>query len=195
MRGVRKACLVAVVLGCLAPDGWCLDYVSDIMPIFDAKCFDCHSKREGVSKGSLQLDNLVDMEEIYVGPYASMKPGKPDESDLVRYISDPADPDTMPPKGKGDRLSGEEIALVKRWLAEGAKVRPDTPGTLAAKTVSPDFYSWRNSDGKEIKARFAGVSGQNVELLLANGVKYSYPLDKLDSESQALARELDAKKK
>jgi hypothetical protein len=191
---MRKVSLVSALLCCLAPAGWALDYVSDIMPIFDAKCFDCHSKREGVSKGSLQLDNLVDMEEIYIGPYASMKPGKPDESDLVRYISDPADSDTMPPKGKGERLTGEEIALVKRWLAEGARVHPEKPGTMAAKTVSPEFHSWRNSDGKEIKARFAGLLDQKVELLLANGVKYSYPLDKLNPESQALARELASKK-
>ncbi len=194
MLGMRKVALVSVVLCCPGLTAMALDYVSDIMPIFDAKCFDCHSKREGVSKGSLQLDNLVDMEEIYIGPYASMKPGKPEESDLVRYISDPADPDTMPPKGKGERLTGEEIGLVKRWLAEGANVHPQKSRAMTAKTVSAEFHSWRNSGGKEIKARFAGLAGQKVELLLANGVKYSYPLDKLDTESQALARELDSKK-
>lgn len=192
MRTLRFLPLVLWALGSV-PGARALDYVTDILPIFDAKCFDCHSKREGVSKGSLQLDNLADMEEFYIGPYASMKPGKPGESDLVRYISDPADPDTMPPKGKGERLTAAEINLVKSWLAEGAKVHPEKPGPAVAGTVSPDFHSWRNADGREIKARFAGLSGQKVDLLLANGVRYSYPLEKLDPASQALARELAAR--
>jgi len=97
---MRQAPVVFLILWILGSGAQGLDYVTDIMPIFDAKCFECHSKREGVSKGSLELDSLVDMEEIYIGPNASMKPGKPDESDLVRYIADATDPDTMPPKGK-----------------------------------------------------------------------------------------------
>ncbi|RFC42214.1 MAG: Planctomycete cytochrome C [Verrucomicrobia bacterium] len=193
MQGMRLDRILPFLLVGLAPAAQALDYVTDIFPIFEAKCFDCHSKREGVSKGSLELDNLADMEEFYIGPYASMKPGKPDESDLVRYISDPSDPDTMPPKGKGERLTTAEIALVKQWLAEGAKVHPQKPGSAVAKKVSPDFHNWRNADGKEIKARFAGLTDQKVELLLANGVKYSYPLEKLDPSSQALARQLAAK--
>jgi mono/diheme cytochrome c family protein len=184
--------LVALCLLWTVSRALALDYVSDIMPIFDAKCFQCHSQREGVSKGSLELDNLKDMEEFYIGPHASMIPGKPDESDLVRYVSDPADSDTMPPKGKGDRLTSEEVDKVKKWLAEGAAVHPPKPGSKPP-TAPSVLQTWANADGKEIKARFLGMRGEHVDLLLESGVKYSYPVSKLHPRSQALARELAAK--
>jgi len=190
---MRKAPLVFLLLWSLGSGARGLDYVTDIMPIFDAKCFDCHSKREGVSKGSLELDSLADMEEIYIGPNASMKPGKPEESDLVRYIADATDPDTMPPKGKGDRLTTEEIGKVKQWLAEGARVHPAKPGSASPKAIAPEFQTWTNVEGREIKARFVGLRGDQVELLLESGVKYAYPLTKLDPKSQTLARDLAAK--
>jgi mono/diheme cytochrome c family protein len=188
----KPSLVLAFLLGLIA-SAPALDYVTDIMPIFDAKCFQCHSKREGVSKGSLELDNLADMEGFYIGPNASMIPGKPDESDLVRYVSDPADSDTMPPKGKGDRLTPEEIEKVKTWLAEGAVVRPGKAPSKPASPVAPSYQTWANAEGKEIKARFLGLHGEQVELLLESGVKYNYPISKLHPRSQTLARELASK--
>jgi mono/diheme cytochrome c family protein len=190
----KPSLIIVALLWVLVSGAAALDYVTDIMPIFDAKCFKCHSKRERVSKGSLELDNLADMEGIYIGPHASMIPGKPDESDLVRYVSDPADTDTMPPKGKGDRLTPEEIDKVKKWLAEGAAVRPGkTPPKPSGPTPPPVYQVWANAEGKEIKARFLGLHGDQVDLLLESGIKYSYPIGKLHPRSQTLARELAAK--
>jgi len=50
-----------------------------------------------------------------------------------------------------------------------------------------------NAEGREIKARFVGLRGDQVELLLESGVKYAYPLTKLHPKSQSLARELAVK--
>jgi mono/diheme cytochrome c family protein len=180
------ACAAALLVPARA-----VDYVTDIFPIFEQKCFQCHSVREGQSKGSLQLDNLEDMEGFYIGPNTTMKPGNPDESLLLEFVSDPESPDTMPPRGKGDRLTPEEIGKVRQWLAEGAKVHPPKPGPAGmAKAVAPEVHDWTNAEGKTIRARFVRLGSDAVELLLENGRKYAYPLEKLSPQSQELARKL-----
>ena len=51
-------------------------------------------------------------------------PGKPDESEVVRRIeTDDAD-DLMPPKKSNLHLSKNEIAVLRRWIAEGAEYQP-----------------------------------------------------------------------
>ena len=46
--------------------------------------------------------------------------GDADGSELLRRISLPADdPDLMP--ADGDPLSGEQLAVIRAWIAQGAK--------------------------------------------------------------------------
>jgi hypothetical protein len=48
----------------------------------------------------------------------AVKPGKSGESPLIKLITS-TDPDEfMPPKG--DRLKQEQVALLKRWIDDGA---------------------------------------------------------------------------
>ena len=57
----------------------------------------------------------------------ALVPGSPDKSRLIELIKE-RDPDERMPK-KGDPLSANEIALLEKWIAEGAV----WPGQMDAK--------------------------------------------------------------
>ena len=57
------------------------------------------------------------------GGWAVVKPGRPEQSDLVRRIYAEGD-DLMPPPESNLSLSDAEKALLRRWVQEGADYRP-----------------------------------------------------------------------
>jgi WD40 repeat protein len=61
---------------------------------------------------------------------ASVTPGDPDDSELVRLVSSEDEAERMPKEG--DPLLPEEVELVKRWVAEGAAFDGDQQATLAS---------------------------------------------------------------
>ena len=94
-------------------------YAKDIKPIFEKTCFKCHGPEK--QKGKLRLDSLE----------AALKGGEnaPDiiakdsaKSPLVWSAARIGDEDdAMPPKGKGDPLTTEQVALIRAWIDQGAK--------------------------------------------------------------------------
>jgi uncharacterized membrane protein len=128
-----SALFAAAVLGisassASAQDGG-VDFEKQVLPILKEKCFKCHQKEHEEDgkvkkpKGGLRLDNA---EAIMKGgkenPGETVVPGKPDASWLLKTTMLPESDDmAMPPEGKGDRVTAEEQALIKKWLEAGAK--------------------------------------------------------------------------
>lgn len=95
-----------------------LTYAKEIKPILEKTCFGCHGPEK--QKGKLRLDSL---EAALKGGEAGkcIVPGKSDKSDLVIAVAR-LDPDmSMPPDGKGDPLTKEQIGLIRAWIDQGAK--------------------------------------------------------------------------
>jgi hypothetical protein len=97
-----------------------IDFVRDVRPIFEAHCYDCHSG--DTRKSGLRLD--VKAAALKGGDHhgPDIIPGKAAESPLIQFLTTTNKDELMPPKG--GPLSGEEIAILTRWIAEGA-VWPD----------------------------------------------------------------------
>lgn len=97
-----------------------LDFAKDIQPVLETRCLECHNPNK--VKGKLLMDTVANMlKGGDTGP--GLVAGKPDDSELIkRVILEKGHDDIMPPKG--DPLSAQEIANLKQWIAEGAKV-PD----------------------------------------------------------------------
>ena len=95
------------------------DFERDILPVLYHHCFACHSEKQAKPKGGLRLDSA---EAIRAGDV--LIPGKPDESELLKRVSLPhSDEDVMPPlKGGAQPLSEAERAMLRRWIADGAKL-------------------------------------------------------------------------
>ena len=88
-----------------------------LMPIFEAKCNNCHN--EDKSKGGLRMDTYALLVQGGDGG-AGLVPGKPDDSLALQRIVLPEDDDEhMPPEGK-EQMTAEETALFRWWIQEGA---------------------------------------------------------------------------
>lgn len=90
----------------------------EIKPIFVRSCSKCHGEEK--QKGDLRLDSrdatLKGGENGKV-----VEPGKIDKSLLLVAVAG-LDPDmAMPPEGKGERLTKEQVGLVRAWIEQGAK--------------------------------------------------------------------------
>jgi len=100
-----------------------LEYNKNILPILEARCWDCHGK--GVAKGGVAFDHVAEL--IVKEPLVKSKQvpiifvGKPASSAMVKAIQKPMTAKGhMPPKG--ERLTADQIALIEAWIQQGAKV-------------------------------------------------------------------------
>lgn len=101
-----------------------LSFNDDIQPLLSEACYHCHGPDSGTREP--KDDPLrLDRKEFAFKPRANGKPvmiaGKPEESDLIRVIRS-MDPEVkMPPPKAHRQLKPDEIALLERWVKEGAK--------------------------------------------------------------------------
>jgi mono/diheme cytochrome c family protein len=108
--------------GPLDPGPTPVSYASEIQPIFDASCVRCHG--EGGS-GGLDLrpgdshGNLVGVISQNYAPAVLVVAGEPTDSVLYEKIADTGRFGGVMPPGAG-ALPDEEIALIRRWIEEGA---------------------------------------------------------------------------
>ncbi len=90
-----------------------VSFEQQVRPIFESRCAVCHGSENG--QGGLSLAAHVGlMKGGKSGP--AVVAGDPDESLLVRLISGP---EPAMPKA-GGALSDDEVALVRKWVLEGA---------------------------------------------------------------------------
>ncbi|MCX7669095.1 MAG: DUF1549 domain-containing protein, partial [Anaerolineae bacterium] len=118
------ALLVAVVVATVPPGGAAfaadkgeqVDYNRQIQPILADRCFTCHGPDAAKRQAELRLD--VPNEAAT----AVLSPGKSAESELVRRISsDNPDERMPPPDAKKSTLTAVEVALIRRWIDQGAR--------------------------------------------------------------------------
>lgn len=131
--------LVAVALPLRAADAEApVSFSRQIAPILLEKCQACHGMQD--PKGGYQVLNYSLVMKAGESESASVTAGKPDESEVLNLISS-TDADVRMPKD-ADPLSAAEIALVKRWIAEGAKydaADPNAPlASIAPKPAEPE---------------------------------------------------------
>jgi mono/diheme cytochrome c family protein len=92
-----------------------VDFVKDIQPIFAARCYGCHGPQR--QEAGYRLDaREVAIHGGDLGP--AILPGKSADSLLVRFIAGAVEGKLMP--RKGERLTAEQVSLVRAWIDQGA---------------------------------------------------------------------------
>jgi len=93
-----------------------VDFNREVRAILANNCLQCHGPDEKARKAKLRLDIREDA--IKAGAFV---PGKPDESELIKRVCTKDEELRMPPaKLKKPAITEAEIAVLKRWIAEGA---------------------------------------------------------------------------
>ncbi len=106
------------------------DFVNDVAPIFAEHCVRCHS--DGNAKGDVSLSAIASLREN-----GYVVAGKPDDSYLIDLVT-PRDGEAEMPK-EAEPLSTEELAILRRWISEGA-VWPD--GYVVRERSKADATWW-----------------------------------------------------
>src|SRR2546421_2136085 len=131
----RFLCITAVlalVAPALAADAPPNPTYSRFRAIFALLCFSCHDSKE--QEGSLILETHQSL--LKGGDSgAVIVPGKAAESLLVQQIEHTKKP-FMPPPKKGDKLSPQEIAVIRAWIDAGAPA-PAAGEVAIAPTTRP----------------------------------------------------------
>jgi hypothetical protein len=101
-----------------APAAKPVSFINDVAPVLKESCFGCHGAKN--PKGKLDMTRYETLRKggTKDDPIA---PGKPDESYILDVLK-ATDNTRMPPKETGAPLPREKIALLERWIAEGAKL-------------------------------------------------------------------------
>lgn len=111
-----------------------VDFDKQIKPILTERCLDCHGPDK--QKSEFRLDQRAVMLKGGDSGLKGIIPGDPGKSHLIEVIKTDDEDELMPPKG--DPLTKEQIALLEKWITEGAVV----PGQMdAVIEVTSDLWS------------------------------------------------------
>ena len=115
-----------------------VSFSNDIAPVLAAKCVACHGPEK--SKGHFRLDSFDWLLKSGESKSAPIVPGHCEQSELVGRVIAKEEEDRMPQKD--DPLPASQIALIGRWIDEGATFDgPDAKAllvTLIPRAPHPD---------------------------------------------------------
>ncbi len=131
-----------------AADAGTIHFDRDIRPLLSDHCFACHGPDGGKRKANLRLDTHEGLFGTGKSGATVVVPGQPDRSVLLKRIT-AADPgDVMPPPKPSRPLSAAQVALLRRWVEQGAPWSPGwaftAPQLPAAPTVK--LATWPRHD-------------------------------------------------
>ena len=117
-----------------------VDYNFHVRPILSDRCFKCHGPDANKREANLRLDT----EE---GAFAALQedpsnhvivPGDPLASALYLRISTKDTAEVMPPPSSNLMLTKDEILLIKKWIAQGAKYKKHWSFIPPVKSAIPE---------------------------------------------------------
>jgi len=117
--------LLAMFVGtaAAADPGPKVDYIRDVRPILAKNCFRCHGPDEQKREAGLRLDSLEGATHPGEKGHPAIKPNDPDASEAIKRLTATDEDERMPPVETKQTLTKEQIATLRRWVAEGAEYR------------------------------------------------------------------------
>lgn len=121
--------LIVFGVGLLAAGRWAsgaepsadpVEYQRDIRPILSNHCFRCHGPDAETREADLRLDTRDGLFGEASSGDSLIAPGQAAASELYRRLAAEHDDERMPPADANKPLNDQQIALVRRWIEEGA---------------------------------------------------------------------------
>jgi hypothetical protein len=99
-----------------------VEFNRDIRPILSDKCFTCHGPDKANRVNDLRFDIEASTRADLGNHRFAIVPGNPARSEMLRRITSAEPAERMPPAFAGrERLTDQEINLIRRWIEQGAK--------------------------------------------------------------------------
>lgn len=148
-----------------------VSFERDVLPIFVARCVECHG--EAKVKGGLRLDSL---DHVMGAESWVLSIEDPKQSDLVvRVKMHEEDDGAMPPKG--ERLAPAEIATIESWIASlgmsgtGSGTEMDASGEVDASSTQPTSGASGEVSAANARAVWANEQLEAIKTLRARGAR------------------------
>jgi len=138
-----------------------VSYSRDVAPIFALHCNSCHGDAE--TAGGLEI-------RTYAGLMKSgaIVPGDPDGSQIVQFIEGRRGEEHRMPLG-GVPLTAEQIARIRRWIAEGAR---EDAGVRHAPKLAIAKIRVRRTDPLRIECRVPVAAYLVLDVVAAGRILY-----------------------
>jgi mono/diheme cytochrome c family protein len=120
-KGVLAVLLLVGSPAAPAAEQKAVDFTRDVRPILQARCAGCHGVKK--QRGGLRLD-CKDRALAGGDSGAVIVPGRAADSLLIRRVSSDDEAERMP--ADGERLSAEQVRLLRDWIDQGAAWPDDT---------------------------------------------------------------------
>jgi len=117
----KRAAVAAAGPSPVGPTGSKLIFNESIEPILSENCYPCHGPDPGARKAGLRLDRANFAFALHEKSGPAILARDPDHSPLVRRVESKDPKQLMPPREAHKTLLPEQIALLRRWVKEGAE--------------------------------------------------------------------------
>lgn len=130
------AVLIGVILSIAPAHAQPVSFSKEIAPIIQRRCAGCHGERTNL--GEWRAHTFAALIKPGASGAAMITPGKPEASELYKRVAH-KDPELRMPKSD-DALSVQQVALVKRWIVEGAKFDGGSKTALLKTLLGPRVH-------------------------------------------------------
>ena len=168
-----------------------VDFARDIRPILETTCWRCHGPER--PKSHFRLDNRASA--LKGGENGiDIIPGNSAKSPLVHYIARLVPDMEMPPSGKGQPLTPEQVGLFRAWIDQGLAWGDTNPSVQFAFSAAP-MFRWVTVEGdkkkfREIEGYKEGFGGGLENFSMQEQIA---PDEKISAEGRALFPDNDVR--
>ncbi len=159
-----------------------IEFNRDVRPILSENCFVCHGPDANKRQGELRLDTEAGL----FGADSKTKPVVAREvgaSELIQRIVSSDPEQLMPPVDSGKKLSPRDIAVLKKWVEQGAKWQGHWAYLKPVRAAVPNEKSLDEKSGFS-ESRTSGFVHNDIDRFLlaklnAAGLKPSREADRI----------------
>ncbi len=138
-----------------------INFDHDIRPILETSCLRCHGPQK--PRSHFRLDYREGALAGGDNNTNDIVPGNSGQSLLIAYVAGHVPDMEMPPVGKGESLTPQQIALMRAWIDQGANWtttnQPPKINLTLEPTVQAVDVHGNQAKYREIEGATAGVSG------------------------------------
>ncbi len=166
----------------------------DVQPILSENCFVCHGPDSSSREAGLRLDIRTGAIAQLPSGNRAVVPGNWRRSELIRRVSSHDTDYAMPPAETNRRLDKQQIAILKKWIQDGAEWQPYWAFQPIVNPPPPSPAEGDQTSGNEIDnfllAKMEEMNLDPVGLTSHNKLirRLSYVLTGLPPDPQIIAK-------